>query len=75
MSTAYPLIQCLTGILVIDAGQNLHQRRFSGAVFADQRMDLAGAQLELCVIQRTHAWKTLVDSFHLDQNFMHTRFP
>ena len=31
------------GAVRIDAAQHLHQRRFAGAVLADQRVDLAGA--------------------------------
>ena len=39
------------GILAVDAGQDLHERRLAGAVLADERMHLPGAQLELGVHQ------------------------
>ena len=38
-----------------DAGHHFCQRRFAGAVLADQRMDLAAAQLEIDVLDRGHA--------------------
>jgi hypothetical protein len=47
------------GILRIDAGEDLHQRRFAGAVLAHQRMDFAGDQLEPDVVQRPDAGKAL----------------
>ena len=38
-----------------DAGHHLCQRRFAGAVFADQRMDLAAPQLEIDILDRGNA--------------------
>src|SRR5690606_2524253 len=37
------------------AGEGLHQRRLACAVVADQRVDLAAAQLEVAVAQRLNA--------------------
>src|SRR5262249_21169940 len=42
-----------------------HQRRFSGAVLTDQRVDLAGLHGEIDVAQRLHARKALADAAHL----------
>ena len=49
-------------IVGIDAGQDLHQRRFAGAVFAHQRMDFAGPELEADVAKRCDAAETLGDA-------------
>jgi hypothetical protein len=49
------LISCM------DAGQDLHQRRFAGAVLAHQRVDFAFAQLEARVAQRSDAAEVLAD--------------
>ncbi len=43
-----------TGVGLIDAGQYLHQRGFSGAVLADQRGDRAAPQLETRALERSH---------------------
>ncbi len=49
------------GVGRVDAGQHAHQRGLAGAVFADQRVDLTGADVERDVVQRTHAGKGLLD--------------
>ena len=49
-------------IVGIDAGQDLHQRRLAGAVFAHQRVDFAGLQLEVDVAKRGDAAETLGDA-------------
>ena len=51
----------------VDAEQALHQRGFSGAVFAHQRVNRARPQLQLCVIQRLDAGELLFDVQHLQQ--------
>ncbi len=38
-----------------DAGHGLGQRRFAGAILADQRVDFAAAQLEIDVLDGRHA--------------------
>ena len=48
-------------VLDVDAGQDLHQRRFAGAVLAHQRVNLAGHELEPDVAQRAHAGEGLAD--------------
>ena len=45
----------LVGAVRIDPAQHLHQRRFAGAVFAADRVDLAGLHDEVDVAQRLHA--------------------
>ncbi len=42
-------------IRTIDASDNLDQRRFAGAVFAEQRVDRAAAHRQRYVLQRQHA--------------------
>ena len=54
----------LAGVGLIDAAQDLHQRRFAGAVLADQADDLSGLDLDRDVLQRVHAGEALVDSDH-----------
>ena len=52
-----PLVDDAPGVLVIDAGEDLHQRRLAGAVLADQGVDFAGAQLEPALAERVDAGK------------------
>jgi hypothetical protein len=57
----------LAAVLLIDAGEDLHQRRFARAVLAHQRMHFAGAQVEAAVVEREHAGKALADAAQRDQ--------
>jgi len=41
----------------IEAVQNFHQRRFARAVFAKERVNLAGVHIEMDVIVGEHAGK------------------
>src|SRR5262249_14907086 len=45
--------------------KNLDQRRFAGAVFAEQDMHFAGAQLEIDFVERQYAGKLLGYSLRL----------
>ena len=63
-----------TAIARIDAGQHLHKRRFTGAVFADQRHDLALTNLQLRVVQRMDAREVLLDTGHSENCFGHLSF-
>ena len=56
-----------TGIAREHAGDDLDQRRFAGAVLAEQRMDLAGAKREVDLLQRAHRTEALADPAHLQQ--------
>ena len=44
-------------------GNYLNKRTFSGTVFTHERMNLAGFQLKLYIIQRFHTRKNLCNSF------------
>ena len=52
-----------------DAGHDLGQRRFAGAVLAQQRVDLALAQIEIDLPHRRHAAIGLGDLLHPDDRF------
>ena len=58
----------LARVLLVDPGQDLHQRGFAGAVFADQRMHFAGAQFEVPLGDRVHAGEALLDTLHAHQD-------
>ena len=49
------------GVGLVEAGDDLDQRRLAGAVLAEQRMHLAGADVEADPVQRAHAGKRLGD--------------
>ena len=57
------------GIRLIDAGEDLHQRRLAGAVLAHQRMHFAAIEIESRAAQRMHAGKALLDAAHLHEPF------
>jgi hypothetical protein len=40
---------------LVRAGDDFDERAFAGAVFAEERMDFAGPQIEIDSAQRTHA--------------------
>ena len=44
------------------AGENLDQRRFPGAIFTEQSVNLAGPDREIDLIQRDHARESFADS-------------
>ncbi len=55
------------GVLAVHAGKDLHQRRLTRTVLADERVDLARAQLEMAVGKRVDAREVLADPGHLDE--------
>ena len=55
-----------SGLGLIEAEEDAHQRRFSGAVLAEQGMDLALAQLQCDVVVRLDAGELLGDVKHFD---------
>ena len=67
----------LTGIGAhgIDAGQDVHQGGFAGAVFADQSVDFAPLHFQIYVVQRLDAGKLLGDGFHLQNDVCQNGFP
>ncbi len=50
----------------LGAAEDFHERRFAGAVFADQRMDLAGAQCQIDAAQGVRRAETLAHVGHLE---------
>src|SRR6185436_12703457 len=61
-------------VAAIYTREHLHERGLARAVLADQRMDLAGAELEPGLIERTHAGEGLVNALHRDQWLAHGRY-
>ena len=57
---------------LVDASEDFHQRRFSRAVFADQRDDLAGTDREIDVIQRNDARESLSDAIEFEDRIWHS---
>ena len=51
---------------LIQAGQRVHQGGLAGAVFAQQRVDLAGSYLEVDRVVGQHAGELLRDAAHFD---------
>ena len=51
----------------VHAGQGLHQRRLAGAVLADDRMDLAGLQVEVHTVEDLDADEALSYALHLQE--------
>ena len=49
---------------IVDAVQDLEDRRLAGAVLAEQGVDLAGADVEGDVLEGAHAAETLRDAGH-----------
>jgi hypothetical protein len=60
---ALPSSQMVPRSAWINAGQRFNQRRFSRAVFAQQRHDFAAPQAEIDVIQRLNAGEEFTKSF------------
>ena len=54
------------GVLVVNAGEHLHQRRLACAVFTQQGHDFARLQMKVDVVQRLYAGKTFADVFQFD---------
>ena len=59
----------------VNAAQYLNERRFSGAVFAQQRVNFTGFQLKIDVLQRLDTRKRFADVFHFEQIFAHLISP
>ncbi len=70
--THLTLVDDVAGIAAVrvDAREHLHQRGFAGAVFADDRMDLAFAHGQVDVVQRLHTREAFLDAAHF-QNVAH----
>ena len=61
--TVFANLACLR---LIQAEQYAHQRGFTGAVFAQQSVDLAPAELQRDVVVGLNAWELLCDVKHFD---------
>ncbi|MGY4425581.1 hypothetical protein ACVWY2_008030 [Bradyrhizobium sp. JR6.1] len=57
------------------AGQHAHQRRFAGAVLADQAQHLAAADAQIDVVERPDAGIGLADSAEFEQRLRHSACP
>ena len=55
------------GVGLVEAGQDLDQRRLAGAVVADQTEHLAGAEVERDVLERCHHTEALADVLDADR--------
>ena len=62
-----PVEEDLTGVDLVDAGQALHQSRFSGAVVPDQGSYLPRVHAEVDVMQHMHRAEALVDVAHFQK--------
>ena len=58
-------------VLGVDTGEDFHQCRLAGAVFADQCQYLAGADFQLGVVQRVDTWEVLLDAVHSQNRIAH----
>ena len=54
----------LTGVLGIDADENLHERGLARAVLPDKGMDLPFVEVEIHMAKRMHTREALVDFPH-----------
>jgi hypothetical protein len=59
--------QDLTPIVRVKPGQNIEKGALSGAVLADQRMNLAGADLEINAVERDRGAEALPNSRELQE--------
>jgi hypothetical protein len=62
-----PVERDLARIGRLRSGQDLHQRRFSGAVLADERVHFAGFDIERDAVERTDAGERLHDPRHAQE--------
>src|SRR5437773_2230836 len=59
----------LSPVCFIEPGSDLHERGFSGAILADQSMDLAGPHIETDVFKHGDTAKGLGDVVHSQERF------
>ena len=60
----FPFKDDTSGVLRIYTGKDLHQSRFTCAVFSHQRMHFPFSHLEIHVIQRMYAREGFINIFH-----------
>ena len=56
-------------IRLVDAGENLHKRRFAGAILTHQRMHGTALEVELHIVERHNAWKFLAYAIRREKKF------
>ena len=66
---ALALVEDVAGLRVEQAGDGLQGGGLTGTVLAHQGHDLAGAELQLRVVQRFHAGEGLYHAFHYQTVF------
>jgi hypothetical protein len=54
----------LPAVAVVDAHQDVHQRRLAGAVLADEGVNLAREDIEVDAVEGEHAGECLDDATH-----------
>ena len=59
--------QDLARVRPVEPGEDVHQRALAGAVLAEQRVDLAAAQVEVDAVVRQHAGEALDDPARLER--------
>jgi hypothetical protein len=62
-------------VALVDAGNNLDQRRFAAAVLADETVNLAPFQRQADILQRTHTGKCFMNSGETDDFIGHEWIP
>ena len=72
-SIGLPFEQDLALVGRVEPVEDVHQRRLAGAVLAEQRMDLAAAQVEVDVVVGEHAREPLRDPAQLEQRCLRHR--
>ena len=65
---SFAVSQDLAAVHRQSAGQDVHQRGFTGAILADECMNLALLQAEVHMIQRMGAGELFVDLLHFQQD-------
>ena len=52
---------------LVNAGENLHERRFAGGIVTDEAEDLAVAEIEIGATQRHHRAKRFNNAAHANE--------
>ena len=65
-----PVEEDLPRVRVVEPVEDVHQRRLAGAVLAEQRMHLAGGDVEVDVVVGEHAGEALGDPAELENGWL-----
>ena len=60
-------------VLLVNSHQDFHQRGFTCAILAEQRVDLAFFDFQMNIVQNSVAGETLCDISHFENVFTHGR--